>query len=79
MGKSKNNEAGTATDGMATGDSILTMSECARRAGKSPQTIRRWIFDGLLQSVRHPTGLPGVRESEFNKFYGNCALAARGV
>lgn len=75
MGKARDKE----TDGVATDDPILTMSECARRAGKHPSTIGRWIADGLLKIVRHPTGLPGVRESEFNKFYGNSALAARSV
>lgn len=75
MGKLKNNEVGA----VETEDSILTMTECARRAGKHPATIKRWIWDGLLKAVRHPSGILGIRESEFNKFYGNCALAARGV
>lgn len=59
-------------------DPILTMSECARRANKHPSTIARWIQDGLLKPTRHPTGIPGIRESEFRKFYGNSALAAQG-
>jgi hypothetical protein len=65
----------TAADVVETDDPVLTMSECARRASKSPQTIRRWIIDGLLKAVRHPSGIPGVRQSEFERFYGNSALA----
>lgn len=78
MGKQRA-ESKIEASGEATADTVLTMSECARRAGKSPQTIRRWIFDGLIRAVKHPTGIPGVKESEFNKFYGNSALAARGA
>ncbi len=45
-------------------DPLLTMSEVARRIGKHPSTIRRWVDDGLLTAVRLPSGLPAVRESQ---------------
>lgn len=55
-------------------DPILTLSEVGRQLGKSDMTIRRWVHDGLLQSIRMPSGLPGVRKSEVNKFLGGSAL-----
>ncbi len=80
MGKAKNNEASNGVaEATEAADTVLTMSECARRAGKHPATIKRWIWDGLLKAVRHPSGILGVKESEFNKFYGNSALAARSA
>ena len=60
-------------------DPILTMSEVARRVGKSPQTVARWIHDGLLRAIRHPSGLPGIRQSEVNKFLGGSALPVREI
>jgi excisionase family DNA binding protein len=31
---------------------MLTVPEAARRAGKNPETIRRWIRSGKLRSTR---------------------------
>ena len=31
---------------------MLTVRDAARRAGKEPETIRRWIRDGRLRSQR---------------------------
>ena len=55
-------------------DAPMNLSEVARVCGKSPQTIKRWILDGLLTAVRMPTGLYGVRRSELRKFLGASAL-----
>ena len=57
-------------------DPMLTLSEAGAIVGKSRQTIRRWIADGLLRGVRDPSGLHRVRRSELLKFYGASALAA---
>lgn len=58
-------------------DPILTLSEVGRQLGKSFDTINRWCRDGLLQYVRMPSGLFGVRKSEVNKFLGGSALDER--
>lgn len=55
-------------------DPILSLHEVARQIGKSPQTIGRWLKDGLLAYIRMPNGLRGVRKSEVNKFLGSSAL-----
>lgn len=51
-------------------DPILTMTECARRFGKTQQTVGRWIQEGLLECVKMPSGLRGVRQSAVNRFLG---------
>ena len=51
-------------------DPILSLSEAARMMGKSSGTVGRWIHDGLLECIRMPSGLRGVRRSEVNKFLG---------
>lgn len=50
-------------------DRILTFSEIARRIGKSPSTVRRWAHEGLLPAVRQPSGLLGVTENTYRKFF----------
>jgi excisionase family DNA binding protein len=35
---------------------LVTIAEAARRFGKSPRTIRRWIMDGRLPAIDTPTG-----------------------
>lgn len=35
---------------------LVTVAEAARRFGKSPRTIRRWIVDGRLPAIDTPTG-----------------------
>lgn len=59
-----------------TEDPLLSLSEVARRLGKSPQTIGRWCDDGLLQIQRMPNGLRSVRQSELRQFLGGSQLAA---
>ena len=55
-------------------DPILSGTKIARMCGKTPQTVGNWIRDGLLKSIRLPSGLPGVRQSEVVKFLGASAL-----
>ncbi len=35
---------------------LVTVAEAARRFGKSPRTIRRWIVEGRLPAIDTPTG-----------------------
>jgi excisionase family DNA binding protein len=56
-------------------DPLLTMSEVARRIGRSPSTIQRWVRDGLLKPVRDPSGLSRIRQSTVDAFYSATALA----
>ena len=58
-------------------DPVITPEEVGRRIGKSGNTVRRWIQDGLLKSVLLPSGLRGVRESEVNAMLRGSALAER--
>jgi len=48
---------------------MLTVEQAANRAGRSPQTVRRWIRDGRLparteggRQVIDPADLDGVRD-----------------
>lgn len=41
---------------------MLTVPEAARRTGKNPETIRRWIRDGRLRA--HKVGTQHVFEEE---------------
>lgn len=61
------------------GDSLLNFSEIARMINKHPSTILRWVTDGLLKSVRLPSGLRGVWRSEINSFLGGTALPIKKV
>lgn len=56
-------------------DPMLTLAEAGRRVGRSANSIKNWINDGLLRSVRDPSGLSRIRQSELEKFYGATALA----
>jgi hypothetical protein len=73
MSKQRNTQAATA-ERTENDDPLLTLSEVGRAMNKSPQTIKRWVMDGLLRAVRLPSGLPAVRRSEVNKFLGGSAL-----
>lgn len=59
-------------------DRLLSQSEVARMLNKSPQTIGRWINDGLLRFVRQPDGLPKIRKSEIDAFLGVTCLKVVG-
>ncbi len=56
---------------------LLTLTDVAKQLGRSPQTIARWINDGLLSAIRLPSGLRVVRRSEVNKFLRGSALDAQ--
>lgn len=49
---------------------ILTYKQAADLIGKHRSTIMRWADDGLIPTVRHPSGLPGVRKADFDRLYG---------
>jgi predicted site-specific integrase-resolvase len=55
-------------------DPILSYCEVARRVGKHPTTVGRWVRDGLLTIIRMPSGMPGIRESQVHAFLGGSAL-----
>lgn len=55
-------------------DPLLTQSQVARMCGKSPQTIGRWIADGLLAFHRQPNGLLAIRKSAVDRFLGASCL-----
>jgi len=55
-------------------DPLLSPTDVGRQLGKSPQTISRWIQDGLLKAIPLPGGRVAVRKSEVNKFLGGSAL-----
>lgn len=44
----------------------IGVCEVARQLGKSPQTITRWIKDGLLEAIRLPSGMWGVKRKTLN-------------
>ncbi len=48
---------------------VMTLSEVARRIGKSTTTVSRWAKEGLLPAIRLPSGLPGVTEAVFDEFF----------
>lgn len=60
-------------------DPILSLSEVGRQLGKTPTTISNWIRDGLLQAVRMPSGLFGVRKSAVNKFLVGTTLPVKEI
>jgi excisionase family DNA binding protein len=50
---------------MSEAHQMLTVPEAARRAGRNPETIRRWIREGRLQA--HKVGTQHViEESDLN-------------
>lgn len=59
-------------------DPILTYAEAARRIGKTRETVRRWAKDGLLKTVKHPSGVSGIRQSHFDKLYGTAQALHKG-
>jgi len=44
-------------------DQLLSISEAARMYGKPRSTFSRWVIEGLVPSVRMPTGLRCVWKS----------------
>jgi IS30 family transposase len=61
-------------------DPILSYGEVARQLGKTHQTVMRWVRDGLFDMnnvLRMPSGMPGIRQSEVNKFLRGTAIETR--
>ncbi len=50
-------------------DEGLTVREAARRCGRSPETIRRWIWDGKLPARKLGNQLY-IRETDLQRFAG---------
>ena len=48
-------------------DPILSYTEAGAMLGKHRTTIAKWVKDGLLKASRHPSGCPGVRQSQIEK------------
>lgn len=48
-------------------DPILTLTEAARQIGKHRTTIARWINDGIIKAGKHPSGVPGIRQSQVDQ------------
>lgn len=57
-------------------DPLMTLSEVGQHVGKSPQTIARWIQDGLLEATRVGP-LFKIRRSVLARFLGGTALQTR--
>lgn len=57
-------------------DPLMSLSEVGAYVGKSPQTIARWIQDGLLEAVRVGP-LFKIRRSVLARFMGGTALQSR--
>lgn len=58
-------------------DPIVSQAEAARQLCKSTSTIQRWCDDGLLLTVRMPSGLRGIRQSVINSFLGGTEIHTR--
>lgn len=52
-----------------TADPIITYAEAGRQVGKHRDTIRRWADRGLIEKTTHPSGKPGIRQSELDSHY----------
>jgi predicted site-specific integrase-resolvase len=51
-------------------DPLHTIPEVAQRERVHPETVRRWIRLGLLESVKLSSGSVRVRESVLKRFEG---------
>jgi len=49
-------------------DPFLPLSEVGRQLGKHPETIRRWIMDGIMPFSRLPGGRFQVRQSTVDQY-----------
>lgn len=57
-------------------DPLLTLTEVAKRVGKTRPTVAQWVVDGLLECTMIGR-LPHVRESVLDKFLGGTTLVSQ--
>ena len=57
-------------------DPFLSWVEAGKLLGRSPQTVRRWALEGLMELHRVPGAPLRVRLSALRKFLGGSALSA---
>lgn len=55
-------------------DRILDIKEVASQLGRSVPCVHRWVAEGLIATVRMPSGLKKVRQSTVNKFLTGTAV-----
>lgn len=46
----------------------IGFSEAARLINRSPQTVRRWALEGLIKTIREPTGRLRIIRSDLDQF-----------
>ncbi len=54
---------------------LLKISECAERVGVDPMTIRRWVWTGLLPSVKLGKTVR-IDEADLDRFIESSRTAA---
>jgi predicted site-specific integrase-resolvase len=52
-------------------DPILTLSEAAKQIGRHRTTLARWINEGIVKAGKHPSGVPGIRQSQVDAILKN--------
>lgn len=70
----------------------LTVPEAARRAGRNPETIRRWIWQGRLRATKignqhfvepadldAAAGVTTARGTSWERFFEHAAALQRGM
>ena len=59
-------------------DPFLSFAECGLLVGRTRQTIRNWVNDGILRAQKDPgSSCRRVRRSDLVRFYGATALAEK--
>jgi excisionase family DNA binding protein len=56
---------------------VLTVPEAAKRIGRNPETVRRWIRDGRLRSTRVGTQYV-IDEDDLDDVVANNDIVPRG-
>ena len=59
-------------------EDLLGYAEVGRMFNKSPQTIRRWVLDGLIPAVRLPTGVYQMRRDAVMSFFSGTPIRQVG-
>jgi predicted site-specific integrase-resolvase len=53
---------------------LLSPEVVGRQIGRSGETVRSWIRDGILAAIRLPNGLFKVRKSQVNAILSASAI-----